>query len=116
MAGDFSEILSGARDIARGELVDRRLSDRFTHRLVEQRTHVAQARELAGEIIQAAEEAERASRAAERLPEPLQVDIAILSPECGPEGKHAACIGTAWDMDKDRLTNCTCDCHEGSAA
>lgn len=78
--------------------------------------NVAQARELAGEIIQAAEEAERASRAAERLPEPLQVDIAILSPECGPEGKHAACIGTAWDMDKDRLTNCTCACHEGSAA
>jgi len=77
---------------------------------------VAQARELAAEIIQAADEAERASRAAERVPEPLQVDVAILSPDCAAGEKHRACVGTAWDMGADELTNCTCECHAKDGA
>lgn len=77
---------------------------------------VSQAREFAAEIFQAADEAERASRAAERLPEPASFDVAILSPDCGAGEKHRACIGTAWDIDKDELTNCTCSCHTEEAA
>lgn len=76
----------------------------------------SQARALAAEIIQAADEAERASRAAERIPEPAQFDVAILSPDCGAGEKHRACIGTAWDLDKDQLTNCTCACHAKDGA
>lgn len=92
---------------------------RVTVELKQRRTtlDVAQARELAAEIIQAADEAERASRAAERVPEPASFDVAILSPDCIPSvGKHHACVGTAWDMGADELTNCTCECHAKDGA
>lgn len=34
-----------------------------------------------------------------------------LSPDCAA-GKHApACVGQAWDEERDCLTRCECDCH-----
>lgn len=33
-----------------------------------------------------------------------------LSPDCR-DGKHHACVGTAWDDAADELTGCTCPCH-----
>lgn len=38
-----------------------------------------------------------------------------ISPDCR-DGKHAACIGDAWDDVVDEPTDCTCECHDGSAA
>lgn len=75
----------------------------------------SQAITLGNELAQAAREAERAAE--ELLGERPQsrFDVAILSPDCA-SGKCAARIGTAWDMDKDRLTNCTHSCHTKDGA
>lgn len=71
----------------------------------------SQAVALSVELARAALEASEAAE--ELLGERPQTrfDVAILSPDCGAGNKHRACIGTAWDMGKDQLTNCTCDCH-----
>lgn len=35
-----------------------------------------------------------------------------LSPDCAATPpKHTACVGQAWDEDRDCLTRCECDCH-----
>jgi hypothetical protein len=39
------------------------------------------------------------------VPEPI-------SPDC-EQRKHQACSGDAWDMLRDELTECRCECHRG---
>lgn len=34
-----------------------------------------------------------------------------VDPDC-KAGKHAACLGDAWDDNFDHIVDCTCDCHE----
>ncbi|MEV4735537.1 MULTISPECIES: hypothetical protein [unclassified Microbacterium] len=34
----------------------------------------------------------------------------VLGADCR-DGKHAACIGDAWDILRDEATPCTCPCH-----
>jgi len=76
----------------------------------------SQAVALSVELARAAMEASEVAEELLHVHEPAAFDVAILSPDC-VSGKHApACIGTAWDMGKDQLTNCTCECHEGCAA
>lgn len=76
----------------------------------------SQAVALSVELARAALEASEAAE--ELLGERPQsrFDVAILSPDCGAGRKHAACIGTAWDMGRDELTNCTCECHAKDGA
>lgn len=71
---------------------------------------ISQASLLVVELARAIREA--AHGMSELVPdvEPASFDVAILSPDCR-DGKDAACIGTAWDMMADQLTNCTCACH-----
>lgn len=76
----------------------------------------SQAVALSVELARAALEASKAAEELLHEHEPASFDVAILSPDCGAGNKHRACIGTAWDMGRDELTNCTCECHEGSAA
>lgn len=78
---------------------------------------IAEAKALRSELDTAIAEA---SAGAEQLLRPVETasfDVAILSPDCGAGNKHRACIGTAWDMSRDEVTNCTCECHakEGAA-
>lgn len=73
-----------------------------------------QARQLAAELTRAAGEAGRAAGELLREVEPASFDVAILSPDCSAGEKHRACIGTAWDLMADELTNCTCWCHEAA--
>lgn len=75
----------------------------------------SQSRSLAAELVRAAGEAEKAAAELLHVHEPASFDVVILSPDCRDGNKHRACVGTAWDMGRDELTNCTCHCHEGSA-
>lgn len=76
----------------------------------------SQAIALGNELARAAQEAERAAEELLGERPPSSFDVAILSPDCAAGGKHRACIGTAWDLDKDELTNCTCECHAKDGA
>lgn len=76
----------------------------------------SQARELAARLIRAAAEAEDAAEEMRHEYQPLACELTPpISPDCA-SGKCAACIGTAWDMDRDELTNCGHDCHAGGSA
>lgn len=70
----------------------------------------SEARDLATELIQAADEVDRASGVLTRPTAVAAFDVAHVSPDCSA-GKCAACIGTAWDHDADEMTNCTHSCH-----
>lgn len=37
---------------------------------------------------------------------------ALLNPDCR-DGKHQACYGDGWDLERDEPANCPCDCHKG---
>lgn len=37
-----------------------------------------------------------------------------LSPDCAVD-KHGACVGDAWCVDADLLTDCDCACHPAAA-
>lgn len=75
----------------------------------------ADARELAAQLVRAAEEAERAAARLARPTEVVAFDVAHISPDCSA-GKCGACIGTAWDLDADGLTNCAHECHAPAEA
>lgn len=75
----------------------------------------SQAREHARALIESAGEAERAADELVRPAAPLLFDVSRLSPDCR-DGKCGACIGTAWDMDADEMTNCTHECHAPAEA
>jgi len=34
----------------------------------------------------------------------------LLNPDCR-DGKHQACAGDGWDVEKDEPTTCHCECH-----
>ena len=36
--------------------------------------------------------------------------MAAIDPDCR-DGKHAACIGAAWDEMGDHIVDCECNCH-----
>lgn len=78
---------------------------------------VTEARAFRAELDSAIAEA---SRAADDLlgreVEPASFDVAVLSPDCRDGNKHRACIGTAWDVLADELTNCGCSCHAEEVA
>lgn len=76
----------------------------------------SQAVALSVELARAALEASEAAEELLHVHEPASFDVAILSPDCGAGEKHRACIGTAWDMGRDELTNCTCECHPQDGA
>lgn len=107
------------REVAEAEVTDDCRVSLFVADLSEEAVAVltpSQAIALGNELARAAQEAERAAE--ELLGERPQssFDVAILSPDCGAGEKHRACIGTAWDMGRDELTNCTCECHGAEAA
>ena len=70
----------------------------------------ASARELAGYLVRAADEAERASNELLHPVTPAKFDTAAISPDCR-DGKHLACTGDAWDRAADHETSCDCTCH-----
>lgn len=35
---------------------------------------------------------------------------ALLNPDCR-DGKHHACYGDGWDLERDEPAHCTCTCH-----
>lgn len=70
---------------------------------------ITQARELAAELVAAADTAESASD--ERTqPENAGFDVEHIGRDCA-DGKHTACIGDAWSVKDDAPTPCTCHCH-----
>jgi hypothetical protein len=106
------------REVAEAEVTDDCRVSIFVADLSEKDVAVltaSQARLLAAELTRAAGEAERAAEELLGEREPARFDVAILSPDCR-DGKDAACVGTAWDVAADRLTDCGCDCHAKAGA
>lgn len=70
-----------------------------------------QAREFAAEVLQAADEAEKASAELLHPVAPSKFDRpAVIAPDCR-DGKHQACIGDAWSTAEDAPAPCDCSCH-----
>ena len=71
----------------------------------------AEAVELAGELVEAAQAALSAADGAVRPVAPAGFDGQHIAPDCRDGNKHAACIGRAWDDGADREVQCDCLCH-----
>ncbi|GAA4762406.1 hypothetical protein [Microbacterium gilvum] len=88
---------------------------------------VDDARQLAAELIAAADQVDEAladmlatfdeEGRFEPIPSDQWPELAVegdplpISPDCEP-GKHSACTGDAWDDVKDVPAPCSCACHE----
>lgn len=76
---------------------------------------ITEAEQLRAELDAAICEAKAGAEGLLLMSPPARFDVAHISPDCR-DGKCGACVGTAWDVDADDLTGCTCACHTEAVA